>query len=228
MAIPRSTGKCDLCDKHFSKSGISRHLKSCRERERAASAKVPSGGGLKLKGFHLAVEGRDSPEYWLHLEITADAPLWALDRFLRDTWLECCGHMSAFYIEGREYSANSRVNTGRIFSRGMQFYHRYDFGTMTDLSLRVLSQGDASEGVSGIRVLARNDPPAITCVKCQASAAQICTECVWDGEGFYCNECARLHTVDSPSCDEMFLPVVNSPRMGECAYTGPDDDLSVE
>ena len=47
---------------------------------------------------------------------------------------------------------------------------------------------------------------------------------VWDGEGFYCGECAALHTVQSPSCDEMFLPVVNSPRMGECAYTGPEDD----
>ena len=228
MAIAKSVGGCAICGKSYSKSGISRHLNSCLERERTAASSPPSRGGLKMKAFHLAIAGRDLPGYWLHIEMTADAPLRVLDQFLRDTWLECCGHMSAFYIEGKEYSPGSRVNVGRILSQGMQFYHRYDFGTMTDLSLRVLSQGDAGEGVSGIRVLARNDPPAITCVKCQASAAQICTECVWDGEGFYCNECARLHTVESPSCDEMFLPVVNSPRMGECAYTGPDDDLSVE
>ena len=97
-------------------------------------------------------------------------PLRVLDQFLRDTWLECCGHLSAFYIQGKEYSPGSRVNTGRILSQGMQFYHRYDFGSMTDLTLRVMSQGDASDGASGIRVLARNDPPEIPCFKCGASS----------------------------------------------------------
>ena len=87
-----------------------------------------------------AIEGRDYPDYWLHLEMTSDAPLRVLDQFLRDTWLECCGHLSAFFIQGREYSPGSRVNAGRILSQGMQFYHRYDFGTMTELTLRVLSQ----------------------------------------------------------------------------------------
>ena len=223
MVEVSSRGKCFLCDKSFTKSGISRHLKACQERDRASADRVRAPGGLKMKGFRLAIEGRDFPGYWLHLEITADATLRVLDQFLRDTWLECCGHMSAFYIEGKEHSPGSRVNLGRILSQGMQFYHRYDFGTMTDLTLRVMSQGDASEGASGIRVLARNDPPVIPCVKCGAPAAQMCTECIWDGEGFYCGECAALPTVQSPSCDEMFLPVVNSPRMGECAYTGPED-----
>ncbi len=224
MATAKSTGKCTICGESYSKSGISRHLTSCLDKERAAASHTPSRGGLKMKGFHLAIEGRDFPGYWIHLEMTADAPLQVLDQFLRDTWLECCGHMSAFYIQGREYSSGSRVNAGRILSQGMQFSHQYDFGTTTELTLRVLSQGDTSKGPSGIRVLARNDPPAIPCFKCGATAAQICTECAWDGEGFYCSECAALHTIQSPSCVEMFLPVVNSPRMGECAYTGPEDD----
>ena len=224
MAMPKSMGRCAICGKSFSKSGISRHLNSCLKRESAAASSPTPRGGLKIKAFHLAIEGRDFPGYWLHLEMTADAPLRVLDQFLRYTWLECCGHMSAFCIEGKEYSPGSRVNVGRVLSQGMQFYHRYDFGSMTDLTLRVVSQGDASESGSPIRVLARNDPPEFPCFKCGASAAQICTECVWDGEGFYCGECAALHEVQSPSCDEMFLPVVNSPRMGECAYTGPEED----
>ena len=224
MAMAKSTGKCAICGKSYSKSGISRHLQSCLEKERAAARSAPSRSGPKLKGLHLAIEGRDFPGYWLHLEMTAGESLRVLDQFLRDTWLECCGHLSAFYIQGREYCPGSRVNVGRILSQGMRFYHRYDFGTMTDLTLRVLSQGDASEGASGIRVLARNDPPEHPCFKCGATAAQICTECAWSGEGFYCGECAAVHTTQSPSCVEMFLPVVNSPRMGECAYTGPEDD----
>lgn len=24
-----------------------------------------------------------------------------LDQFIRDIWVECCGHLSAFYIEGK-------------------------------------------------------------------------------------------------------------------------------
>ena len=37
------------------------------------------------------VEGRDLPMYWMHLEVTASMTLATLDRFLRDTWLECWG-----------------------------------------------------------------------------------------------------------------------------------------
>ena len=113
MARAKTTGKCAICGKSYSKPGISRHLSSCLEKERAAATNsAPSRGGLKMKGFHLAVEGRDSPEYWLHLEVTADAPLRVLDQFLRDTWLECCGHLSAFYIQDREYSPGSRGQCG--------------------------------------------------------------------------------------------------------------------
>jgi hypothetical protein len=42
-------------------------------------------------------EGEDSKHgdlhiYWMHLEVAAGTTLTILDRFLRDTWLECCGH----------------------------------------------------------------------------------------------------------------------------------------
>jgi hypothetical protein len=33
---------------------------------------------------------------------------------------------------------------------------------------------------------------------------------------FFCDKCGKKHK----SHDEMFLPVVNSPRMGVCGYTG--------
>lgn len=36
--------------------------------------------------------------YWLYLEMPARATLTDLDGFLRDIWLECCGHLSAFDI----------------------------------------------------------------------------------------------------------------------------------
>jgi len=49
------------------------------------------------------VEGSYLPYYWMHLELPANATLEDLDSFLRDIWLECCGHLSAFRIEGKEY-----------------------------------------------------------------------------------------------------------------------------
>ena len=114
MAMAKSTGKCAICGKSYSKSGISRHLNSCLEKERAAASSAPSRDGLKMKSFHLAIEGRDYPDYWLHLEMTSNAPLRVLDQFLRDTWLECCGHLSAFFIQGREYSPGSPPAQGSM------------------------------------------------------------------------------------------------------------------
>jgi len=58
----------------------------------------------KEKFFHLLVEGRYLPEYWMHLLVTADISLKKLDTFLRDIWLECCGHLSAYTIEDKTYS----------------------------------------------------------------------------------------------------------------------------
>ena len=237
MARDSSKGSCILCGKSFSKSGISRHLQSCREENRGGEGGSGRTSGRRRQGFHLAVEGRHRPEYWMHLEIAGNAQLLHLDYFLRRQWLECCGHMSNFVIRGRNHFREDRdiwadlddldmeVTLRETIRPSTKFIHEYDFGSTTELALRVVSQGNISVDHTGLRLLARNDPPTIPCVKCGSEAAQICTECVWDGKGFHCDECSRLHIAESPECDEMFLPVVNSPRMGECAYTGPDDDL---
>ena len=237
MARVSSNGSCVLCGRSFSKSGMSRHLKSCREENSGGEDASGHRPGRGRQGFHLAVEGRYRPEYWLHLEIAGDAPLGALDNFLRRTWLECCGHLSAFVIGGKSHFLEDREEFADLDDRDMEeslvqvlrpgtrFVHEYDFGSTTELTLRVVSQGNISADRRGIRLLAQNDPPAIQCVKCDSLASRICTECIWDGEGFYCDQCASLHSVQSPSHEDMFLPVVNSPRMGECAYTGSEEDM---
>jgi hypothetical protein len=78
---------------------MGRHLKACKRKTYASGAKT-----AKRTAFHLLVEGRYQPEYWMHVEVPASATLDVLDRFLRDTWLECCGHMSEFEIDGTRYS----------------------------------------------------------------------------------------------------------------------------
>ena len=66
------------------KSGILRHVQSCREKERVNRDPTSYSGGISERGFHLAVEGRNSPEYWLLLDVSAGAPLAVLDRYLRN------------------------------------------------------------------------------------------------------------------------------------------------
>ena len=145
-----------------------------------------------------------------------------LDHFLRETWLECCGHLSAFVIgEVEYYSYPLEHLTGDMSSRSTGFWTlerssgmRYDFGTMTELSLRVVAEDDMPG--QGIRVLARNLPPVLACGVCGESATVVCVDWTDEDERFMCAACAAKEDFE----EDMLLPVVNSPRVGECAYTG--------
>jgi hypothetical protein len=220
-----SKGKCNLCGGTFNKSAMTKHLKSCKQKE--GDSETPSSGQSlrKTKVFHLVVEGRYLSDYWMHLEVTADVTLEALDDFLRRIWLECCGHMSAFEIKGKTYSIapmsdfddeSMAASLDDVLGPGMKFYHDYDFGTTTHLALKVVSQEQKQIKGKSIRVLARNEPPSIPCISCSKMAAHVCTECIWSGEGCLCDECAAEHKCG----EDMLLPVVNSPRVGMCGYTG--------
>lgn len=100
-----STGTCSFCKEEIDKRKMTQHLKYCKQRAAAITAGQKSAPEQKTRLFHLLVEGRYNPQYWMHLEVPASEPLETLDRFLRDIWLECCGHLSAFRIDGTSYDA---------------------------------------------------------------------------------------------------------------------------
>ncbi len=218
---PASDGKCSLCGNVFGKAPMTSHLKSCKKKTSGSETPPKTG---KRKAFHLVVEGRHLPEYWMHLEVPAEATLEAMDRFLRDTWLECCGHLSEFEIEGSRYLVEPLdfddkpmdVKLKDVLSPGMKFEHTYDFGSSTYLRLKVVSEEESALKRNEIQVLARNEPPVIPCDECGKPATQVCTQCMYVGEGWLCEECAAKHDCGEP----MFLPVVNSPRVGVCGYAG--------
>ena len=186
MAV-QSKGKCSFCDATVTKAAMTNHLKSCEQRK--AASEIPGSKqksrSRKTQIIHLVVEGRGLPGYWMHLEVNSNANLEKLDSFLRDTWLECCGHMSAFTIEGTRYSVSPmrdfdeksmKVALGDVLRPGMKFYHEYDFGTTTELTLRVISELEGEAKSKSIQVLARNDPPTITCESCGKIATKVCAE----------------------------------------------------
>lgn len=223
MGKVSTKGICNFCQKEFGKAGMTRHLESCPQRAGTTDSNQPS---KKTKVLHLLVEGRDNPQYWLHLGVPAGVTLATLDSFLRGIWLECCGHLSKFEITGVSYSAyvdsefddrSMNVQIGKVLSPGQQFSHEYDFGSTTELRLKVISESEEKGGGKSIRIWARNEPPQILCNVCGKPAMHICAECIYEDAGWLCDECAENHKCG----EEMLLPVVNSPRVGVCGYTGP-------
>lgn len=218
---PQSRGRCQFCQKGVAKSGMRRHLESCPERPRSKS-------GSAAPALHVTVEAPDDPAYWLHLEVGPSATLEDLDEYLRRLWLECCGHLSAFEIEGTRYSSFPDEEWGeeeepmtkrlsRVLRPGMASGYEYDFGSTTRLWIRVWSEVPGRSGRERIILLARNDAPELPCVECgRVPSVRACTVCRYETGGWLCAECAPKHACGR----DMQLPVVNSPRTGVCGYTG--------
>jgi len=224
MTRQMSEGKCALCSNTFSKGTMAKHLKSCIQKN-AIMVQSGSHGSQKAEIIHLVVEGRDLPEYWMHFEAPANMRLKGLDAFLRRTWLECCGHLSAFTIEGRRYMSDPDedfgdegmdATLGDLLSVGTKFYHEYDFGTTTELTLKAVSRRRGRTRGKSIWLLARNNPPQIKCGLCGETATKVCSQCDYSDRSWLCDKCAGEHECG----EEMLLPVANSPRVGMCGYTG--------
>jgi Plasmid pRiA4b ORF-3-like protein len=217
---PTNYGICALCGKRIAKSSASRHMVKC-----AADHDPKKGSPCQLVELRIQAEG--VPEFWLQIEVKSSARLRSIDQFLRDTWLECCGHLSQFIVGRTRYESTvdpawAQENTrsmsctvGEVFSRaGATAAYEYDLGTTTALEIKVVRVREAHAGRQAVRLLARNEPPCWVCAVCGQPATTICTECL-DGD-LLCDEHAESHGCD----DEMFLPVVNSPRAGACGYCG--------
>jgi hypothetical protein len=158
-----------------------------------------------------------------------------LDQFLRDIWLECCGHLSRFTIEGQGYSIypmedfderDLAVTLDKVLKPGLEFQHEYDYGTTTELTLKVIGerQGAALEK-RWLNILARNNSPEYLCGYChQKPATLICSYCSWgSAEALVCEDCKGKHSCYIEEGDDyMFLPLVNSPRTGMCGYSGSE------
>ena len=106
LAEARSTiGICNFCKAEVVKGKMTQHLKSCKQRRKDDAARDADTTKQKTKLFSLLIEGRYNPQYWMHVELPASEPLETLDIFLRDMWVECCDHLSAFTINGTSYDS---------------------------------------------------------------------------------------------------------------------------
>ncbi len=208
---------CGVCGKGMTSRGIKRHLGSCLDKN---IDKIVDQTKQKPGVYHLRVEpGYGGSTYWLHLAVDQNINLEKLDDFLRNIWLECCGHMSAFF-SGRAFVSDElplSMKIGQVLEPGQSLPYVYDFGSETNLVITALSSHPGKlKGKKKIAVLARNPEPEIMCDECSSNRAEyICHECLMDRDtGLLCPSCLEKHDCE----EEMIVRVMNSPRSGVCAY----------
>ena len=251
MPRTASSGKCELCGKPYRKSGMTRHLQSCLVktglpqdpgRRRVKSIHLFVEDDYRPEYWmHLAVPARCTleeldlylREIWL--ECCSHLSSFGIGRnnyFCPEYFLSMYGEedgggndplgglaqMIALLREDEELEMN--VPLGQAVHVGSRFRHEYDFGTTTELTLRVLGQTDA--GDDEIRLLARNDAPALDCHRCGAPATWVSP-----GEDDWIAMTAGLCDDCAPT-EDYRLPVVNSPRSGVCGYDGTPMWIAVD
>ena len=222
-------GYCFSCKKKYDKRGIGRHLKTCPARKKA----IEKEKGEKFRIFHLRIEDPYDSSYWLDIEMAATSPLSTLDQFLRDVWLECCGHLSQFIVGETYYSYyidddpffgswkteeyDLTIPLEKALPINKKVVYEYDFGSTTELSIKVIAEreGTLPGGKTTIRFLSRNFSPVYPCAICGKPAKWV--DVFRYQNNLFCNQ-----HIDEAENDEMLLPLVNSPRAGVCGYEGTE------
>lgn len=162
-------GQCQICKNVFKKNGLSKHLKKCmKEFMEYGDYK----NYKKRDVYLLQILDVYNPSYFLYILIDRQASLKLLDDFLRGIWLECCGHISEFVIEGNGFSsyteeawdgmnpyADIGMNypLGQLLHEGLSFYYTYDFGSSTELKLSVKGIYDNCPSLNPVTLIARNE-----------------------------------------------------------------------
>ncbi|MEX6689585.1 hypothetical protein QTN47_18925 [Danxiaibacter flavus] len=241
-----SQGECRYCKKTFKKTSISRHL-IAELKQRGQQKKEKAG-----KSFLVKVEPDKkyygASGFFLFLWLDGDDTMDNIDMFLRDIWLDCCGHLSAFYKPvQRNKSENQEIhslmellesgdealleklmedNSGEIpFEEKAKdilykdLQLKYQYDFGTTTYLTVTVVEElAFAAVDNEVLLSRNEPLEILCSVCRKEPAVKICSADW---GLFCGKCAKKHAKECEEFDDYGkLPVVNSPRMGCCGYDG--------
>ena len=234
MSTQRSRGDCTYCGREMTRGGLSNHLRTCSTRQEVITAANAGGAGKDQPLYHLLVQDAYSGDFWLHLEMNGASNLSVLDNYLRAIWLECCGHLSAFTIGPRRYTQlfddgmswgderSMQVQVQKLFKTDMRIEYEYDFGSTTELVIRVMDERVGKPTTRHpIVLMARNKWEPLPCIECGQPAAYICLQC-WEEREDERGELCEEHATDHPH-DDYGEPMglFNSPRTGVCGYDGP-------
>lgn len=226
MPAKQTKGECRFCGKSMSKGGFTKHLSSCAERKQAIENANSKKTDKTQTLYHIVVQNPYAKDFWLHLEMNGTAKLKGLDHYLREIWLECCGHMSAFHIKGNAWGDELSMSTtaDKLFEKDVELLHLYDFGDTTETLIKVVAERQGKPLTKyPIKLMARNEMPEVYCMECGQPATYWCQECSieHDESGLLCDEHVEKHPHDNYGEP---LEIVNSPRFGQCGYDGPAEE----
>ena len=192
-------GICCVCRQTVAGSRIRRHLPRCIETHTglrpARNPRRRDQRRVSQKTAHISIRSKERP-HWLELGVRCDVTLYELDQFLRSVWLECCGHLSNFRINGETYSIvvplpgtgcrfkpeydyeENLKHMGRSVNAAVppltKFRHEYDYGTPTELDLEYVAvYGELVQAVTptqpwhgGQIVILARNHPLRACLRC--------------------------------------------------------------
>ncbi len=237
-----SDGTCFLCRKDISSSKMTTHLKSCRVKNSSLLLNEKRKGATSNQHsyFLLKIQGKYEKEYWMYIEIDSTSEITLLDMFLREIWVECCGHLSCFEVAKKIISSSDEEEfygakvsgwvkrkknpyeqpVSNLFRTRKKVSYQYDFGTTTDLDILKMDERVAKDkNKQPILLLARNKPQERSCTLCNKNAALFhCCECNEEmtDQSIYCDKCLMEHE----HADDYAFTISNSPRSGMCGYDG--------
>jgi len=242
----KSEGKCLFCGKIFAKPGINKHL-STHLKEIAKSGK--SGLSFLVK-VETKKQWGSTPYFlslWVDGEATMEVidvflrGIWleccghmSAFRNRKNQTTMGWDYLEAMELmakgKTKEYEQLMEDGSGEVpmsrkakdaLSKGLALEYEYDFGSSTELTITVMDEYPVKADKE-IVLLSRNEPLHFLCTICgKAPATKICQFCIYNGPAWFCNKCAKKHAKECDDFDEdNSLPVVNSPRVGICAYEG--------
>ena len=249
----KSEGKCLFCGKTFSKAGINRHLKT-HFQDKSLVKKAGESFLLKVEPnpkyygsapFFLSL--------WVNGESTMSKiddflrGIWMeccghLSAFRDPKRAQGAGPWD-FFEAGelrekgkiKEYEelmeeADGEIPMSRkvknVFYPDLKLEYEYDFGSSTYLTITIIDQFPFKAD-KNIVLLSRNEPLKLLCHICKKEpATQICNAHDWDEDSLFCPKCAEKHAKECEDFEDYAaMPIVNSPRMGVCAYEGGTIDV---
>lgn len=194
-------GKCYFCNKQITNRSAKRHILTCENRKNIVEKSVKKAKNTKEQFILKIVDKYNPSTYYIYIDIDVNLTLRVLDTFLRDVWMECCGHLSKFNIDGITYACDGALEETfygeeesfdvllkEVLYSNSKIKYSYDFESTSEVVIEVVDKIETAENSSSIEILARNNE-------------------VKDDEEY-----------------EGYEGYTNSPRDGVCGYVGAKDN----
>lgn len=228
-------GKCYFCGREVTSGGGANHIKNCKNRLGIIEENKKIEGRYVEKMI-LLIKDKYIKDFWMYISIEKNAKLKDLDKFIRDVWVECCGHLSCFKIKDKiygenriaddiwnDYNGDLNMRIKNLVQIKNIFEYEYDFGSTTYITIKVIDEFSDIKTKNNIEILARNNEPIVKCNDCGEKAKYEFEDGYEGISKCLCDECIKNYDQSEDNYIEE-IECANSPRFGICDYEAEKED----